>query len=351
MLQTYYNDIDQALNRVDFSAIWPGYQKTSFALYLEDQAIIDGKIRKRPEAFRGNTALFWEGRHIAIWNCRELASKERLAASLAHEMFHACQLSAGETRFPRDLSLLSAPTDGSTQAARCLEGQLLAHALRDPDPKDALTQFGALRNQSRTAPWFSDLCRAETIEGLAVCAELQVLAQLSPADGQAALEALIQRLSQLENTLPDLRRTAYDTGAAMALATRQAGLDLSHSFTDPKPLFFHLARLLPQIPPPTIPEVPALAQRMKIREDGQRRQIAAFLARMPHCRSGMFHIQGYDPMNQFILDGRLFCTHFLFLEGLGLIHGPCLLALDPKDPMQGTCLWYFSNGTIPAEYV
>ena len=58
------------------------------------------------------------------------------------------------------------------------------------------------------------------------------------------------------------------------------------------------------------------------------------MAQNPPYQEGPFRICGYDPMNQFAVDGNLFCTHFLALQHLatGSVHtliGQSLLVLAP----------------------
>ena len=80
-----------------------------------------------------------------------------------------------------------------------------------------------------------------------------------------------------------------------------------------------------------VEEAAALAEQ----EDRTHHQaVARFLEQTPRYRAGPFRICGYDPMNQFAVDGKLFCTHFLALQdpntgSILSLPGQSLLILTP----------------------
>ena len=67
MLRETWMEMDRLLRAVDFGALWPGFAPAPFALYDGETACLDGRQMPCPAAFRGNTALDWQGRTIAIW--------------------------------------------------------------------------------------------------------------------------------------------------------------------------------------------------------------------------------------------------------------------------------------------
>lgn len=96
----------QAINRrlagLDFGAVWPGFEPFSFALYNREFMCLDGQMARRDGRFFGNTAIRLEDRVIAIWSLDEEARDwDALAASLAHEMFHAHQITVGKAVIPK----------------------------------------------------------------------------------------------------------------------------------------------------------------------------------------------------------------------------------------------------------
>lgn len=340
MLQTTYYEVASRLERIDFASIWPGFSPGPFALYQETLACLDGALIPRPPEFRGNTAITWQGRPLAIWSLEEgPRDPDLLASSLVHELFHAYQNHCAETRFPHDIRLALSPAPPASLASRGQEGQLLARAVAS-GPQEArtlLTAFCALRRQRWERPECRQECLAETIEGTAEFAGLRALKMLSPEKYQAELDRYRALLLQPGPLLTDARRMAYYTGALLLLSARRAGLDLRHPLPgQTQPLFSFLDRLLPSVPPPPLPsealeEAAALAEQ----EDRTHRQaVAQFLEQAPPYRAGPFRICGYDPMNQFAVDGKLFCTHFLSLQdpntGSTLsLSGQSLLILSP----------------------
>ena len=85
-----YNTVNTILNTIDFNALFKGFHKYRFALYTSKEIIIDGKVLSYQDSFRGNTAVFYEGEYIAIWNIEfdPIDDPEQLAYCLIHEMFH-----------------------------------------------------------------------------------------------------------------------------------------------------------------------------------------------------------------------------------------------------------------------
>ena len=224
-------------------------------------------------------------------------------------------------------------------ASRLQEGRLLAQAASaGPEAAQAhLTDFCALRRQRQERPECLQECLVETVEGTAEFVGLQALRALSPEKYQRELDRYRALLQQPGPLLTDARRMAYYTGALTLLSARRAGLDLRHPLPgQSQPLFSFLNRLLPSVPPPplsseALEEAAALAEQ----EDRTHHQaVARFLEQTPRYRAGPFRICGYDPMNQFAVDGKLFCTHFLALQdpntgSILSLPGQSLLILTP----------------------
>lgn len=320
MLQSTYYEVASRLERIDFGSIWPGFSPGPFALYQETLACLDGQIIPRPSEFRGNTAITWQGHPLAIWNLEEgPRDLDLLASGLVHELFHAYQNLCGETRFPHDIRLALSPTSPAELASRGQEGQLLAQAVAS-GPQEArkhLAAFCALRRQRWESPACRQECLAETVEGTAEFAGLRALSMLSPETYRAELDRYRALLLQPGPLLTDARRMAYYTGALLLLSAQEAGLELRHPLSNQsQPLFSFLDRLLPPTPPPSLrAEALQEAAALAGQEDRAHRQaVAQFLEQAPPYRKGPFRICGYDPMNQFAVDGKLFCTQFLALQ-------------------------------------
>lgn len=354
MLQSYYDLVAARLDRVDFSAIWPGFHPSAFALYNAETACYARRVFPRPPVFRGNTAISWQNQPLAIWYLEGQPDPDRLAAGLVHEMFHAFQQESGEGRFPQDLLLLFAPSPLQALAFKWRAGQLLAEAVELSASREEVLQllnhFCGARRQSRLiSPGFPQECLAETIEGMAEFAGLQALRAISPDKYQLDLAQKQRNLKAPGPLLLDARRMAYETGALLLTAAQAAGISLAHPLSgQTEPLYSFLDRHFPLASPP---ESPNQAQYQTIRalqrtqEQARATLVTRFLQGSPNSRHGRFRICGYDPMNQFPAGHRLFCSHFLALKDLEagktlLFEGPCLLDLVPGTVTEGNKIYY-----------
>lgn len=323
MLKTVYKQLAHRLAQIDFAAIWPGFAPAGFALYEGNQCCLDGQLLPTPPEFRGNTAINYQGKPLAIWSIGEENDLDELAANFVHEMFHAFQLACGESRYPDDLALLLSPAVPQDLAARFTEGRYLA--------RGDLEIFCALRRQRNAL----QECLAETIEGTAEYARLRALEQLSTEKFEAAL---CQKRRRLETPGPlalDPRRMAYYTGPLQLLEADRRGLDLRHNISrEVRPLFSFLEAQVPPAPLPALEAEPQLTVLLAERNRKTGVRVARFLSKGPTCKRGRFRICGYDPMNQFAYGRQLFCTHFVLLRdpdhGQTLtLTGESLLDLSP----------------------
>lgn len=359
MLQFYYDAVVTRLKRLDFAAIWPGFHPSAFALYNAEAAYSAGREFPKPPEFRGNTAIFWQNRPLAIWCLEGQPDPDRLAADLVHEMFHAFQQESGESRFPQDLSLLFAAPPPQALAWNWRAGQLLAEAVdlcvcREEAFRLLQHYCGARRQSRRINPGFQQECLAETIEGMAEFAGLQALRSLSLEKYQGALAQKQRFLAAPGPLLLDARRMAYDTGALLLTAAQAAGISLVHSVTGQvTPLFSFLERHFPLAPspePPTLAQYQAVQALQSTQEQAHMALVTRFMQGSPKSRRGRFRICGYDPMNQLPAGRRLFCSHFLRLKDLKagetlFFQGPCLLELASDTVMEGIKIFYQNEPT------
>lgn len=349
MLQSMYQAVSSRLARVPFAQIWPGFSPGAFALYQGQLACIAGALQPRPQSFLGNTALPWQGGYLAIWELEGEEDPDHLAANLVHELFHVYQFTCRESRFPQDIPLLLSPAPPSSLASRMQEGALLARAVT-ADPSTALeclSQFCALRRQRQDSPEWEQECLVETAEGMAEFADLSALEALAPEKYRAQLDRSRAILQNPGPLLADTRRMAYYSGALLLLGAQRAGLELRHSLSgQSKPLFSFLDRQFSQLPPVPLEQaaLEAAAAVAAAQESAHRETLDRFFAASPSCQRGRFRICGYDPMNQFILDRKLYCSHFLALSDLEtgeVIHlaGKSLFCLLPDSASEGDAVY------------
>lgn len=345
LLKGTYDRVSSRLERVDMAALWPGFRRYPFALYDGREACMAGEVLSRPEGFRGNTAIPWEGGYMAIWDIGQdpVADADALAAGLAHEMFHAHQLTLGETRFPDDLRLLRCPPTAEALALRQREHRLLARAAEHPAPEEAsrlLAEVLALRRmREQCCP--EDARQgflAETVEGTAEWVGLSALAQLSPEKAAQRLQQIAARLTDAGLHQLDTRRVSYDSGVCLLALARQAGLSLPAGQEESASAQL-AAQVAPVSPAPLAPEETAYWAGLLAQQREERQTLLAdFRARPLRRLSGPFRLCGYDPMNMWRQDDSLFGTSFFLLEdsaGRRLsLTGETLLTMAPGSDRQ-----------------
>ena len=321
LLKRTYDRVRTRLEQVDMAALWPGFRLYPFALYDAQYACVAGNNLPRPEAFCGNTAIPWQGGYMAIWDIGldPVADADVLAGHLAHEMFHAHQLTLGETRFPDDLRWLCHPPTAETLALRQREHLLLAKAAAHTAPEEAsrlLAEVFALR-VLREACSPEDARQgflAETVEGTAEWVGLFALAQLSPEKAIQRLQQMSARLTDAGLHQLDARRMSYDSGVFLLELARQAGLPLPTG--QKESVSAQLAAQVPSVrPAPLLPEKTAYWETLLTRRREQRKALLEdFRARSLRRLPGPFLLCGYDPMNMWRQDDSLYGTSFFLLQ-------------------------------------
>lgn len=329
-LLPFYHAVAEQLDRLDFTALCPGYHRYPFALYDEKQVCLEGQLFPWDDRFLGNTSIEYDGRRIAIWSVAlDPQPPVALAANMAHEMFHCFQFDEGERRFPDDLRLLNAPGEPDFYRLKLAENRVLATACRTGE-KEELLRFAALRNErARRFPQITmEEWKTETIEGTAETVCLRALRVLDPTRYAETRE---RYLAKLENELPllfDARRLCYYTGTVLCLALEQLGLPLRNEFTG---VTLYEQNRPTEVQADNAPEEPALTALFTEYTEKQQALIEAHRRAHPFipCAAA---ICGYDPMNMVRVGQQLYCSHFLFIrqgETTRRLDGPVLAQLAP----------------------
>ena len=371
-LLSVYQAVEEYLQKLDFSLLYPGFKKYPYALYNQKQVCLAGKMFPYDERFLANTAILLDGTYTAIWNLEDEAelSPALLASQIVHEMFHCFQFENGESRFPDDLKLLAFSPDYDYYAAKYLENLCLARAFsleaedlpcaKDlPAGTQALERFFAVRN-SRCREYGESLqeeLKTETVEGVAEYVGLKALRVFHLEEYQTRVKTYLHRLEHDFPLLLDIRKSAYFTGSLFCLAAERFQPPLKNAFGE-KPVYlqnFPDSHSVPSALPDTvwdkslclIPDVwqfqPPEALGQEFRNMTQQRRL--LLSR--HQKSRNYtdfpaRICGYDPMNMFRMGNLLYCSHFLFLQNdAGTIrrNGPVLAVL--KDDSHNEILGYY----------
>jgi hypothetical protein len=323
-MKEMYKQVSARLNRVDFSALWPGFDRRPFALYDDQTVCVGERAFPRDDRFLGNTAIMLDGAWTAVWNVVGGEDPDILAAGIVHEMFHCFQSARGESRFPDDLELFRLGVDGAELGLRALECAILAKET------PSLSRLADARARRRAA--YPALTRqaelAETAEGMAEFMGMTALAALAPEKGEHLRAAHRARLANAAGLidaalLADTRRIAYFTGALLLDAARAAGYGVFHQLG-------HEARtlgevILSQIEPEDAGNPPdaALAARAETRRAAEKcRALGEGAARTDlHA-----FLTGYDPMNMTRAGDFVACDRFVMLNG-ELLDGPVLLEM------------------------
>ena len=233
-LSVAYQELKQRIDRVDFSRLWRGFQKTKFAVYNDTACYFDGAYVEKTGAFLANTSIQYNSEHIAIWYLPEAPSDwDQLSASIIHEMFHAYQNASGESRWPdeRD-ALLHYQYTSENLSAKLQEAELIAALLKDDPSADFETLLRARKSRAQKHPYeYGYEARIEQIEGAANYVELRALEQLDPAKAQAKWDTALKSILDPANYLP-IRIVSYAIGALfLACIKEQSDFDFE-SFAD-----------------------------------------------------------------------------------------------------------------------
>lgn len=335
-MKTLYQEIEHHLKQLDFSKLWEGFHLFPFALYNETQIILNQTSRPYDPAFRGNTAIKFEGEMIAIWYVTEedLQTDSRILTSLlVHEMFHAYQKTEHETRFPDDLKLLNIPDHVVNYQLKQLEHQTIIQLLKQPHTRtpDLLLNLIALRTQREQliGPIIYQEYLIETCEGMAEYVGLKALHQLSPTLYEEKIQTYLHLLEEPNDLLFQPRKMNYYTGSLILLALDE---DLfKHQVGQENKTVFELIKEHSLIKKSWTN--PLLASQLKSHQTRQLKEFENFRNQDLICYHGNYRICGYDPMNMMKLENQILCPHFICLKNQNtheflMIEGPILLEVS-----------------------
>lgn len=249
-LELMHREIDNRLTKLNISEIWEGFRLYAFALYNDDYVVMkknDTIIRfPRTDEFMANTAILYEGKHIAIWKVTDCINFDILASKLLHEMFHAYQQQMGDCRFADESGAVTGYRYSSLYfSVKRRENKLLLQLSRNADCKHGCEAFGKgyaqlcgyRRWRKQCFPYEYDYdAKVETIEGAARYVELAALKVLAPAYYDSEIKRMTAMLEDAGNLFPT-RPPLYETGALLLTVLKKNGgfdtrLNEKHSFSD-----------------------------------------------------------------------------------------------------------------------
>ena len=326
-IERVYKEVSDRLDRVNFDNIWPPFTPFPFALYNSEIVVFKGALFPRDERFFANTTIEYDGEQIAIWcidDCEKAIDYDLLAANIVHEMFHAFQKRAGETRFPDDLALLMYPKNPENLALKIEENCLLAAAIYADDAErkiSVLQTFCSIRKFRENL--IGDFTRleylAEVAEGSAEYAGFCALSSLSPAKALSLLNSYCELISNPAALQLNVRRISYYTGMLLLVLSARLGIDIDRNLRQSKTIYELIFQeidagiMLPPCQTLDMTDSKAIisAYEAKVRSD-----IDNFLSLSPDLICGDYKIVGYDPMNMRRIGDQVICTTFIMLENL-----------------------------------
>lgn len=338
-----YDAVNNLLNWVDFSALYKGFHKYSFTLYNRQEIIIDGKAVPYQEGFRGNTSIFYEGEHIAIWNMEldPVDDPEYLAYYLVHEMFHCHQRTNGETRYPSDLALLNYPDDVENFTSKYNENRYLADAYITRDIMQ-LRKFAYIREKRhcRYPSMVYQEMKAETIEGMAEFIGLKALETINREKYNAIIDDYLDKLKAESDLLFDVRRISYFSGAILFLCLDSFGFSVNNDFGSKKTVYeqnpIDIAGIIAEVYPCDF-----VQKKIEASAKEKEAKIKAHIQRSKYIEYGAT-IYGYDPMNMFRVGDLIYCSYFVCLEQNGEVCDlNSAVVLKLADGSVGTVLGYY----------
>lgn len=323
-LQELYLRIKDKMKKIEFHKLWNGFHEYEFALYTNEKVCFNNQIFDVTDAFRGNTAIKFKGRYIAIWKIeddfKDNEDEDILTANMIHEMFHAFQICNREGRFPDDIKGLNYPMDIENFELKFEENRILTKAYREKDKDEKrrlLSIFCGYRQKrcSRIGDIIQYEYMAETAEGMAEYVGTKALKMLSE-------EKFILRINQYMNYLDivspiyfDIRRISYYTGVILLLTAFEVGINLEHTIGEEKnPVFMQILRELKIIEPDSIHRNGEIRQELTKAQEVRKKLIATFFSKPYKEYIGNYVIEGYDPMNMFKMDRMIYGNHFWILR-------------------------------------
>ncbi len=305
-LQEMYFTVEKQIKKINFEKLWQGFHQFPFALFNEENACIDGSLVSKPDEFRANTAIEFEGRLLATWNLTEEDSDiDLLAADIIHEMFHAYQMERRERRFGDDLQAMLHPLEQEVLLLKYTENQLLVKSLDDALMFEHFVHLRRYRRCIAEEVVNYELA-IETIEGMAEYVGLKALEQIAPEKYWQKLKQYIANLKNV-SCLLDTRKLAYSSGAVLLLAAETAGVSVFHQLDTEKRNVFEI------ISDQVGNKSTQMLQKYIKEQYCEREKKIQNVLKHSTLMEGSFEIRGYDPMNMFRQGDYIYGKHFWLL--------------------------------------
>ncbi len=344
-MERIYKEIKARIDRIDFDLLWPGFKQYDFAIYDQYKVCTHNRTFPITEQFMGNTTIKFEGNQIAIWNItlHDLDDLDLLSAAIIHEMFHAHQMTMGESRFYNDLDALSYPMEFDNLNLKANEFIALSEAINANDydyMHKLFIDFVTIRNKrfdliGEDSTYEKSI---ETVEGTAEYVKLKALYILNQYSYEKQVSVMVSRLNSIGLDLLDTRTIAYYSGALVCLLADELNLNYKRPIVPNLDFNYDLIGSLLKMEMNSEVEI---SQYTEIRDlilenDKSTIQCVKDIIENENVAviEGDFQVKAYDPMNMKRIDKFVYHKHFLGIskeDATEFVLGPTVIETDGKD--------------------
>lgn len=340
-LKTIYEQLQLRVNKMDFNDLWADFKKYDFALYNDNEVILNGESLPKTEEFLANTSIFYEGRYIAIWNITDNTDIDMdiLTSKIIHEMFHAFQNDMKEVRFANEFEAIYKYDYSPAYLQLKYNENLILADLISNFSYEKFEKFLAYRKLRKIEfPYpYNYENSIEAIEGSAQYVELQALKALSKDKYTELINQLKNRICDEKNLIP-IRIISYDIGALILGVCFENNININLEIGNTKEIFY--SELIEQIPYKKFDVDIELKVKNFYNEDIDKlkSKIDGIMSNCVEVIKGDFELLGFNVYSARFLDGYIYTTYFLMYKS------------DEKHTLYGNYLFKLENGRITEIY-
>lgn len=331
MLRSLYEQVEMRIKEIRFNTLWEGFERCDFALYNDAEVIINGQTLPKTEVFLGNTAIWYEGRYIAIWKFVEEMDVDTLTSKIIHEMFHAYQNKQAESRYVNEREAIWKYVYSPEYLQVKYDENKLLIALNetfDRDKMERLLMYRKIRQQQYPYEYHYE-SMIEVIEGSATFVELQALKVLNRAYYHKQLESMLDGLSKMEELIP-IRIISYDIGALLLKVCIENEMPVALAIGQQTAGFFDA--LVNEVPYETYVSQPT-EQMIQYYETSNRlleNKINTIKGESKAVIKGSFELLGFNVYSARYKDGYVYTQYFLMYkdEAPIVLQGDCVFKLE-----------------------
>lgn len=314
-LKNIYESINNRLDDVNFDQIITGFSPCSFAIFDDEQAIVDGEIIDKPKQFIANSVAQYKDSLVATFYHDFLPKELNKATSLiVHEMFHVFQFSKKEyhsllkNNSEKNGIFYDYTADNITLKYNEVEYLIDAYLNGSEEDYRRFLSFRFLRNSRYPKETLYENA-TELIEGFASYVELKTLKQLDEKLFSKELIKTIKSLADIESYF-SIRELSYKVGALMLLTLDKLKINFENaiqgkSFISEVYNFDYVeAKIKNRI---------AIQSLMDKKSIEKKNLILEFFS-MGYCKIDFDEVIGYNPMGIIRSDNKLLVKFLIIIK-------------------------------------